>query len=81
MALTEENTIDSIEVLENGQMQVRLVNRIYRDGLFLSQSYHRYVLSPGDDLSGQDERVTAIALVVHTPAVIAAFRLSNANDL
>jgi hypothetical protein len=38
--------------------------RTMEDGVQLSQTYHRHCLSPGDDLTGQDERVSAIANAV-----------------
>ncbi len=61
MALTKETVVDKIEVLESGSIQVRSAVRIMEDGELLSQSYHRHVLQPGDDLSEQDPKVVAIA--------------------
>jgi hypothetical protein len=59
--LTKETVTDKIEVLENGSIQVRTSTRILEDGSVLSQSYHRHVLQKGDDLSGEDPKVVAIA--------------------
>ena len=73
MALTKEVAIDKIEVLEMGQIQVREVTRIMEDGNQLSSSYHRWSIQPGQDISDQPENVQAIANVVWTPEVIAAF--------
>ena len=61
MALTKETVVDKIEVLESGAIQVRQVTRVLEDGEVLSQSYHRHVLSPGDDLTNQSPKVIAIA--------------------
>lgn len=61
MALTKETIVDKIEVLENGNVQVREAIRVLEDGEILSQSYHRFVLQPGDSLDGQDAKVVAIA--------------------
>lgn len=61
MALTKEIIVDKIEVLENGAIQVRAAIRIMEDGEMLSQSYHRHVLQPGDDLANEDPKVVAIA--------------------
>ena len=74
MALTKETVVDKIEVLEMGQMQVRTATRVLEDGVALSSSFHRHVLSPGDDLSGQDARVSAIATATWTDEVIAAYQ-------
>ena len=73
MALTKETIVDKIEVLEMGQVQVRTATRIKEDGVALSQSYHRHVLAPGDDLSGQDARVSAIATATWTAEVVTAY--------
>lgn len=59
--LNKQTALDKIEVTENNTIQVRTVTRILEDGATLSQTYHRHCLSPGDDLSGQDPRVVAIA--------------------
>lgn len=67
MALTKETVVDKIEVLENGAIQVRSAIRILEDGQILSQSYHRHVLQPGDDLSAEDPKVVAIANAAWAP--------------
>jgi hypothetical protein len=74
MALTKEIVVDKIEVLEMGQVQVRTATRVLEDGTQLSSSFHRHVLAPGDDLSGQDARVSAIATATWTDEVIAAYQ-------
>jgi hypothetical protein len=66
MALTKETVIDKIEVLESNAIQVRSAIRVMEDGAMLSQSYHRHVLTPGDDLTNEDPKVVAIANAVWT---------------
>ncbi len=61
MALTKETVVDKIEILENGNVQVRCAIRVLEDGEILSQSYHRHVLQPGDNLTDEDPKVVAIA--------------------
>ena len=61
MSLSKETVVDKIEILENGNIQVRQAIRIIEDGNLLSQSFHRHVLQPGDDLSNEDSKVVAIA--------------------
>jgi hypothetical protein len=73
MALTKEIVVDKIEVLEKGQVQVRTATRVLEDGTQLSSSFHRHVLVPGDDLSGQDAKVSAIATATWTPEVVTAW--------
>ena len=79
MALTEDSIVDSIDVLPDGQIQVRKANRVFRDGAEISKSYHRHVVSPGDDLSKEDSRVSEIGAVVHTDEVIAAYQAAQAS--
>ena len=54
MALTEDTVIDSIDVLLDGQIQVRRADRIFRDGVEVSHTFHRHVVSTGDDLALED---------------------------
>ena len=77
MALTEDSIVDSIDVLPDGQIQVRRANRIFRDGVEISKAYHRHVVAPGDDLSKEDSRVSDIGAVVHTAEVIAAYKAAQ----
>jgi len=81
MALTKEIVVDKIEVLEMGQLQVRTATRVSEDGVALSSSYHRHVVVPGDDLSGQNERVSAVATATWTPAVVTAYNAMMAEQL
>ena len=74
MSLEKLVVIDQIEVTESGHIQVRQATKIMEDGKELSKSYHRHVLSPGDSLEGQDERVQRIAKAVWTPEIIAAYK-------
>ncbi len=73
MALTKETIVDKIEVLELGQVQVRTATKVLEDGVVLSSSFHRHVLAPGDDLSEQDARVSAIATATWTSEVVTAY--------
>jgi hypothetical protein len=75
--LEKQIIIDQIEVLESDHIQVRQATRIMEDGRELSKSYHRHVLSPGDPLEGQDERVQAVAQAVWTDEVVDAYRASQ----
>ena len=82
MALTKEVAIDKIEVLEMGNIQIREITRVMEDGTELSASYHRWALSPGDDLTGQEPKVVAIASAVWTQEVISAYQAQQAaNEL
>jgi hypothetical protein len=78
MALTETTEIDSIDVLVDGQIQVRTATVIKKDDVEISRAFHRHVVAPGDDLAGENVRVRDIGAVVHTADVIAAYRAARA---
>jgi urease accessory protein UreE len=60
-----------MEVLQDAQIQVRIATVVAENGVELSRSFHRHVLEPGDDTTGQDDRVVAVAAAAWTPEVIA----------
>jgi len=66
-------SVDLIEVIENGSIQVRTKTAIKEDGVEISSKFHRHVVAPGADVSAEDAKVQAIASAVHTPEVIAAY--------
>jgi len=73
MALTKITVTDKIETLENGTIQVRTATRVLEDGAVLSSAFHRHVLAPGQDLTDQDPKVSAIANAVWTDEVVTAY--------
>lgn len=73
MALTKEVAVDQITVTENGIVLYREATTIKEDGEEISKKYHRTSLTPGQDLTGQPEKVVAICNVAWTPEVIAAY--------
>ena len=74
--LTKTEIVDRIETLENGCVQVRTATRIMDGDTLVAQSFHRHVVTPGQDYSGEDGRVQAICEAVHTPECIAEYRAS-----
>lgn len=80
MAITKEVVIDQITVLEDGQIQVRQCTRIMEDGVELSKSYHRHVVTPLDSTENEDQKVKNIAAAVHTDEVKAAYQATIENS-
>ena len=90
MALSKQVVVDKIEVLEEGQVQVRTATKIIEDGAQLSSSFHRHVVDPqvrsgyveggsagtwaATDITGEDARVQAICTAAWTTEVIAAYK-------
>jgi len=81
MALTERTVEDKIEIVgDYKHIQVRTATVIERDGVEISRSFHRHVVAPGDDVSGESTEVQAIAAAVHTAEVIAAYQAHVASQ-
>ena len=77
MSLEKVVSVDLIEVIENGSIQVRTKTAIMEDGKQISGQFHRHVVAPGADVSGEDAKVQAIAAAVHTAEVIAAYQAAQ----
>ena len=74
MALTEETVQDKIEIVGDYKMiHVRTATVIKKDGVEISRSFHRHVVAPDSDTSGESDDVKAIAAQVHTKEVKDAF--------
>jgi hypothetical protein len=74
MTLEKVISVDLIEVIESGVIQVRTKTAIKEDGVEISSKFHRHVVAPGADVSAEDAKVQAIAASIHTPEVIAAYQ-------
>ena len=79
MALTERTEIDQIEV-KDWNIQVRQATVIERDGEFVSRTFHRWVLTPDSDISGQEQKVKDICNVAWTPEVRQAYETFKAEQ-
>ena len=90
MALTESQENDKIEVVHKWNVQVRTATVIKKDGVELTRSFSRKVLTPGTldasdnlvdtDLSGEDADVRAISQAAWTSQVkddYKAFLIAN----
>ena len=75
--LEKVTSVDLIEVIENGSIQVRTKTAILEDGVEISGKFQRHVVVPGDDYSAEDARVKAICAAMHTPQVIAAYKAAQ----
>jgi len=84
MAITKTTENDKIEVVSKWNIQVRTATVIKEDGVELTRSFHRKVLTPGSlkggdgadkddlvntDLSGEDSDVQAICNAAWTSQV------------
>ena len=90
MALTESQENDKIEIVNKWNIQVRNATIIKKDGVELTRTFHRNVLTPGTldssdnlvntNISGEDADVQAICNAAWTDQVKAdykAFLIAN----
>lgn len=73
MALTENTSIDQIEIVGGWNIQVRQATVIEKDGEQVARTFHRWVLTPDMDISGQEQKVQDIANAAWTPEVKSAY--------
>ena len=74
MALEKIEVTDRIEVIDNGCVQVRVKTAILEDGVEIAGTFERHIIAPGDDYSGESQRVQAVCQGVHVPETIAAYQ-------
>ena len=81
MALTEETVQDKLEIVGDYKMiQVRTATIIKKDGVEISRSFHRHVVAPNSDVSGESDDVKALATQFHTDAVKTAYAAHLAEN-
>lgn len=78
MALEKIISVDQIEVVEDGSIQVRTATKIVDDGVVINKSFHRHIIVPGQDYSQENDRVKAICAAIHTSEVIANYQAMSA---
>tara|TARA_B100001123_G_C14834087_1_gene837365 strand:+ start:345 stop:620 length:276 start_codon:yes stop_codon:yes gene_type:complete len=82
MNIVKEIKNDRIEIVgKYRQLQIREKILILENGEEISSSYHRYMLSPGDDLSNQTDEIKKICESVWTDEIKKAFQLELNKDI
>ena len=75
MALTERTVDDKIEIVgDYKHLQIRTATIIERDGVEISRSFHRRVVGPLNDVSGESAEIQSLVALVHTDEVKAAYQ-------
>ena len=74
MALEKSIVDDKIEIVSDYKhLQIRTATIVSEDGTELSRSFHRKVLTPDMDVSGESTEIRGIAAAVWTDEVKAAW--------
>jgi len=58
--LEKQESYSSIELKEHGQVQLRKTTRIIEDGNVLSESHHREIRYPDQDVSDLPDNIQAV---------------------
>lgn len=75
MALTKEVKIDKIEIVgQYKAVQCREATIVSEDGVELSRSFHRHVLQPDSDISGEPKETKDICKAVWSKEVKKAYK-------
>jgi hypothetical protein len=70
MALSKEVKYDKIEIVgEHKAVQCRQATIVSEDGVELSRSFHRHVLHPDSDISGEPQEVQDVCNAVWSDEV------------
>lgn len=81
MAITERTEQDKIEIVGKFRnIQVRTALIIERDGVEISRSFSRHVVSPGDDATNESTEVKAVADLFHTADIKSAYADFQSKD-
>ena len=79
MTLTKSIINDKFEIVsEYKHLQIREATAISEDGVELSRSFHRRILTPDVDISGETAEIQGIANAVWTDEVKAAWAAHQA---
>ena len=74
MALTKEVKVDKLEIVGDFKaVQCREATVVSEDGVELSRSFHRHVLQPDSDISGEPQETQDICNAVWTDEVKTAW--------
>jgi len=74
MAITKRTEQDKIEVVgPHKHIQVRTATIIEEDGVEISRSFHRHVVAPDSDSSGESADVKAMVAQFHTDEIKTAW--------
>ena len=75
--LEKQETYSKIEALESGHIQLRKTTTVLDDGQVLSQSHHRSVVTPLDDISDLPDNVQAVCNAFRTNEIKAKFKVAD----
>jgi len=82
MALTKVEKLDKVEIVGDFKhIQCRHATWVEDDGEVIGgKQFHRHVIAPNDDVSGEPQEVQDLVAVVHTQAIKDAYIAHQAEQ-
>ena len=81
MEITKATVDDKIEIVgDYKHLNIRTATIVSEDGTELSRSFHRRVITPDADVSGESAEIRGIAAAVWTDAVKSAWQTFQASQ-
>jgi len=82
MALTKQKVQDKVEIVSTFKhIQIRYSNQILEDGVVISDSFERTVVSCGEYDKADEHNVRAIADAVWTEEIVEAYQASQVQTV
>lgn len=76
-SLTETKTLESVQVLKDGQIQIRETVITYNGTSEVSRNYHRHCLDVGGNTTKEYPAVQNVTNQVWTPVVVSARNIAK----
>lgn len=74
MALTKNTIFDAITIRDTGHFEIRMANIYLDDGVEVARNYSRRVITPGDSVTNEPQKIKQLATFIWTQAMIDAAR-------
>ena len=71
--IEKQESYTQIELLESGEVQLRKTTKIIEDGNVISQSHHRSIVVPTDDISAYPQNIQDVCNAFWTEEIIQSF--------
>lgn len=80
--LSEKKEIDRIEIVDKFKfINVRTATVIMRDGIEISRTFHRHVVSPDSDITNEDPQIQKLAELLHTEELKKEYEVFCNDDI
>lgn len=72
MALSKQTIFDAITIRSTGHIEIRMATVVTDDGEEMGRKFHRRLITPGDDVTGEPQKIQQLTQLFWTQAMITA---------